>query len=305
MMARNPQTSGGSARDQARRIQQEEEAKQRRTSVMLRVGVIVVALAVVVGLTFFIINQRAGQERMTASEGPAPASANEQGGITLTSATEIIDGADLGTVDASDVPESETELPIGVEPGEEGEPPHLVVYADVNCVHCANFETEHGEQIKEWVDAGQITVEYRMVGFLDQNSTTNYSSRGANATVCMAEESPENYLDYLAEVVTHQPQGELSNDELVARAEAYGADIESCVEGGTYRAFVTYTSRQASAQGVGGTPTVYLDDEDWSTSEMGFREFVESRIGDADADEDADDEDADAEDADGDADDES
>ncbi|MDZ5078935.1 DsbA family protein [Nesterenkonia sp. HG001] len=294
-MAQNPQTSGGTARDKARRIQQEEEAKQRRTSVLLRVGVVVVALVVVLALTLFIVNQRSGEDRVAATEGPAPASANEQGGIALTSATEIVAGDDLGTIDASDVPESDSELPLGVEPGEDGEPPHLIVYADANCVHCASFENQHGEQIKEWADAGEITVEYRMVGFLDGNSNTNYSSRAANAMVCMAEESPENYLDYLAEVVGHQPQGELSNDELLARAEAYDVDIESCVQDGTYRPFVTYTSRQATGHGVQGTPTVYLDDQDWGASEMGFREFVEAAIGEDGDDQGAGDEDADDE----------
>lgn len=283
-MARNPQNSGGSARDQARRIQQDQERRQRSSSMVLRVGVIVVALVVVVGLTFFVINQRSNGDRVAATEGPAPAAANEQGGITLTSATELAEGGDLGTIDASEVEEPGSELPIGVEPREEGEPPHLIIYADANCVHCANFETQHAEQIKDWVDAGDITVEYRMVGFLDGNSATNYSSRAANAMACMADESPENYQDYTAEVIEHQTAGELSDEELVSLAsETYDADIQECVDGATYRPFVSYTTAQAQANGVEGTPTVYIDDEDWGASEMPFQEWAQGKIDEDDA----------------------
>lgn len=278
-MARNTPNSTGSARDQARRIQKEQEAKQRRTSLLLRVGVIVVALAVVVGLTVFIVNQRGGEDRMAATEGPAPAAANEQGGITLTSVAEMADGDDLGNIDASEISDPDSELPVGVEPREEGEPPHLLIYADANCVHCANFETQHAEQIKDWVDAGDVTVEYRMVGFLDGNSATNYSSRAANAMSCVADESPENYMDYVAEVIQHQTAGELSDDELVALAsDSYDTDIQTCVDEGTYRAFVSYTTAQAQANEVEGTPTVYVDDEDWASSEMGFQEWAQGKI---------------------------
>lgn len=275
-MARN-QSSGDSAREQARRIQQEQERRQRGTSVLLRVGVVVVALVVVAGLTFFVLNRQGGGEDFSASEGEAPAVANEQGGITVTSPTEVADGADMGSVDASDVPGGDgSDAPVpGAEPREEGEKPHMIIYADANCPHCAEFESSQGQQIQQWVEQGDITVEYRMLGMLDGNSTTNYSSRAANAITAMAVESPENYLPYLEQVVAQQPSGELSDDELIGIAQdSFGVDISDAVENNTYRAFVSYTTNQASEVGVQGTPTIYIGDQSWQDSEQAFGEWA-------------------------------
>lgn len=275
-MARN-QPSGENAREKARRIQQEQHRRQRGASVLLRVGVVVVALVVVAGLAFFVLNRPGDGEDFSASEGEAPAIANEQGGITLTSAAELADGADMGSVDASDVPGSgDSEAPVpGAEPREEGEKPHLILYVDANCPHCANFESSQGQQIKQWLEDGDITVEYRMLGMLDGNSSTNYSSRAANAITAMAVESPEDYLAYLEQVVTHQPSGELSDDELIGIArDSFGVDISDAVENNTYRAFVSYTTKQASEVGVQGTPTVYIGDQNWQDSEQAFGEWA-------------------------------
>lgn len=275
-MARN-QSSGENAREKARRIQQEQHRRQRGASVLLRVGVVVVALVVVAGLAFFVLNRPGDGEEFSASEGEAPAIANEQGGITLTSASEIADGADMGEVDASDVPGSgDSEAPVpGAEPREEGETPHLIIYADANCVHCSNFETSQGQQIQEWLEGGDITVEYRMVGMLDGNSSTNYSSRAANAITAMGVESPEDYLPYLEQVLAHQPEGELSDDELISIAQDdYGVDISDAVENNTYRAFVSYTTNQAGEVGVRGTPTIYIGDQSWQDSEQAFGEWA-------------------------------
>jgi len=276
-MARSSESPrSANAREQARKMQQEQERKQKLTSVLLRVGVVVVALAVVVGLTIFVLNRDdSGPE---ASEGPAPAVANEQGGIVLTSSTELAEGDDLGQIDASDIPEVDSDLPVGVTEREEGEPPHVIIYSDAYCIHCANFEAEHSAQMKEWLDDGLITLEYRSIAYL--NSSTNYPARAANAYACMAEESPESYGDYVAQVTANRVNNdEISNDDLAALAsDTYDADISSCIEDGTYRAFATYTTRQAQANGIEGTPSVYVDEVSWADSERPFRELVEEHI---------------------------
>lgn len=47
-----------------------------------------------------------------------------------------------------------------------------------------------------------------------------------------------------------------------ARAENdYGVDISECVEDGTYRAFVSYTTGMASANSVTATPSIFVDDD--------------------------------------------
>ncbi|GAA1144259.1 hypothetical protein GCM10009672_14120 [Nesterenkonia lutea] len=276
-MARSSETpDNASAREKARRMQQDQERKQKLTSVLLRVGVVVVALAVVIGLTIFVVNR--DDSGPAASEGPAPAAANEQGGFVLTSSTELAEGDDLGQVDAAEIEEPESEMPPGVTEREAGEVPHIVIYIDAYCIHCANFEAEHSAQLSEWLDEGLVTVEYRTVSYL--SSSTNYPARAANAFACMAEESPESYSAYVAQVTANRVDNdEISDDDLAALAsETYDADITQCVDDGTYRAFASYTTRHAQAAGIEGTPSVYVDEVSWADSERPFRELVEEHI---------------------------
>lgn len=257
-MARN---GGAGAREQARKLQQEQERKRKTQSLLLRIGVVVVALAVVVGLTFYVVTRGDGG---SYTEGPAPSVVNEQGGVVLTSATELAEGDNLGTVDSEQIDESlivdaaAGELPPGVEPREEGEPPHVVIYTDASCPGCGNFETQFHQILSQWLDAGAITMEYRSVNFL-----TSYSARAGNAFLCMAEEHPEHYSSFLGTITAERTQvTEYSNDELAARAESdYGVDISECIGNGDYRAMVNYTGTLASENGIPGTPDVYVNGE--------------------------------------------
>lgn len=278
-MARTSQN--GSAREQARKMQQEQERKERLRSLLLRLGVVVVAIAVVAGLTIYVVNRDGNGDQYTT--GPAPAAANEEGGFQLASTTELLDGEDLGEISTDDIPGNAGSVPNGVE-GADDEVPHLVIYTDPSCPSCQAFEAENHEQIGEWLDAGEITVEYRSVNIVGQ-----YAQRANNAIACVAEEAPESYFSFLGQATYG---GEVSEGELVSMADSLGADISECVEDGTYRAFTGYTTSQAQAQdGFSGTPTVYVDGEllgDWR--EGGLAEAVTAAIeerggdaGDADA----------------------
>lgn len=80
----------GSAREQARKLQQEQERKHKTQSLLLRIGVVVVSLVVVGALVFFAVLRPDDNESYTA--GPAPSAANEQGGISLSSTSELEEG---------------------------------------------------------------------------------------------------------------------------------------------------------------------------------------------------------------------
>jgi protein-disulfide isomerase len=275
-----------SARDKARQMQEEQRRQEKRRSLMVRWGVVVgvvVVVAIVVGVIFM------NSARSIPDAGPAPSAGNDQGGITLTSTTELAPGDEaLEEVDATtvDIPESTGEQPATV-PGAEarpaGEPAQSIIYADANCVHCASFEAENAQQLNEWLDAGDVTVEYRMLDFLDNPATGNYSSRAANASLCMAEQSPENYNSFVTQVFasysTKQGEG-LSDDEIKEMASGLGADINSCIDGNTYRPYVKYTGAQARAAGVAGTPSVWVQGENWATAEQGqtFTDWAQAII---------------------------
>lgn len=250
-----------SAREQARKLQQEQERKQKTQSLLLRIGVVVLALVVVGALTFWVLSREDGD---SYTEGPAPAAANEQGGFTLTSSSELTEGENLGQIDAENLNDAETtgqgELPPGVGAREEGEPPHVVMYTDAGCPACGAFESAYHAMLTEWLDAGAITMEVRQVTWV----APPYSSQTANAFACMAEESPADYFSYFGQITAARADGgEFSNDEMAAMAEQdYGVDISECINDGTYRAFGQYTSNLGSENGVQATPTIYVDDQE-------------------------------------------
>ncbi|GAA1808850.1 DSBA oxidoreductase [Nesterenkonia flava] len=248
-------------------MQAEQERKHKMQSLMLRLGVVVVAVALVAGLAFFVLTR--DRDGGSFTQGPAPAAANEQGGFVLTSSTEIAEGDNLGEIDSENLPATQGEdgLPPGVGPREEGEPPHVVIYTDAGCPGCAAFESAYHGMLSQWLDAGQITLEYRSVSFV----RPPYSARSANAFACMAEHGPEHYMSYLGAVTAERLNTtELSNDELAARAQNYGVDISDCLSDGEYRAFASYVNALAGEHGVGGTPTIFVNDE-----QVPGNEFIE------------------------------
>lgn len=293
-MARTSQDGG--AREQARKMQQEQERKERMRSLLLRLGVVAVAVAVVAALTLYVVNRGGDDGGGQYTTGAAPSVANEEGGITLTSSTELAEGDDLGEVSSDDVPGGDGMVPGGVET-EEGEVPHVVIYTDPSCPSCQQFDAENHEQIGQWLDAGEITAEYRSVNLVNPQ----YAQRANAASACVAEDSPESYFDFLGQATLG---GEQSVDQLVSAAEGMGADISECMEDTTFHAFTGYTTTQAQTQeSFRGTPTIFVDGEQLEGWQEGaFTEAVNSAIEDhgGDADEDADgdaDEDADEEDA--------
>ena len=63
--------------------------------------------------------------------------------------------------------------------GESGAPVTVQVVEDFQCPACQQFEAASGTVLDQLVAAGEIRVEYRGIAFLDQASTTRYSSRAS------------------------------------------------------------------------------------------------------------------------------
>lgn len=282
MSSSNPRPSKAQrkseAREQARLVMEERQQREKRASFLIKWGVVaaVIAILVIIGLIV------AGNIRNQVPDaGPAPAHGNEFGGITLTSTTELAP-ATVDTVDVAALPEeapSPADPPPGVAASGADEPVQVVAYVDVNCVHCANFERTHAEQIRTWLDEGAITLEHRNVAYLDPNSQTEYSSRGAAALACVADSSPSAYWDFSEAVFGNFENGELSNAELAEMAATAGAgDIATCLEEDTYRPWVKYGTQAAETYGVGGTPTVFVDGQEVPDAVSDFATVTEEKI---------------------------
>ena len=122
---------------------------------------------------------------------------------------------------------------------------------------------------------GEATVEYRLLDFLDNPATGNYSSRAANAALCVAEGSPEDYNSFVAQVFAAYTGEGMSDDDLKSMASGLGADVNGCIDGNTYRPFVKYTGATARADGVTGTPTVFVNGQNWAESAQEGQTFTD------------------------------
>ncbi|MCC9198549.1 thioredoxin domain-containing protein [Arthrobacter sp. zg-Y820] len=286
MTERNPKPSKAdrtvAAREQARALREAQKKKERRNKLLIRWGVVVAVVAIIVVVALIVINSMRSGNGAEAETGPAPANANEYGGITLTSTTEL-EPTEPFDVDVAALPEPPAEaaddapVPPGIAAAAEGEPVPIVVYVDVNCVHCAEFEEAYESKIGSWLDAGEVTFEYRTVAFLDRSSPSNYSSRGANAAACVADTNPASYWDFMNAIFANYDNGEIKNAELADMAESVGAgDASECIQNNGFRAFVKYADRLARVDQISGTPTVYVNGAETNAND--FETAVQTAI---------------------------
>ena len=275
------------AREKAREIREAQLKKDKRNKLLIGWG-IVVAVVAILAVIALVVTSNIRNNAPVADQGPTPANGNVHGGITLLKGTEVAK-SEPATVNVADIPSPAASAPATITaPGAEaeaGKPVKVVLYIDFICPVCTNFEATYNETLTKLRDEGKITVEYRALGFLDSRSTTNYSSRAANAAACVVNESPEKYSAFVDALFDKQPAeggAGLSDDELKKLATEVGAkSIDSCVENKTYRPWVKYTTQEAAAIGVTGTPTVIVDGKQWGkgdSAQTEFPAFVEAAI---------------------------
>ncbi|MGR0158821.1 DsbA family protein [Paenarthrobacter nitroguajacolicus] len=257
------------AREKARAIREEQLKKERRNKLLVGWG-IVVAVVVIIALIAFVVFGNAQNNAPVADQGPTPANGNVHGGITLLANTEVVK-SEPATVNVADVPAPLATKPATVTaPGAEaeaGKPVKVVAYIDFICPVCKQFETAYGESLTNLRNEGKISVEYRALGFLDRQSTTNYSSRAANAAACVVNSSPEKYAEFFNLLFERQPAeggaGISDNDLKKMATEIGAANIDSCVDSKQFRPWVKVATQEAAAIGVTGTPTVFIDGKQW------------------------------------------
>ncbi|WP_422116747.1 thioredoxin domain-containing protein [Brachybacterium sp. UNK5269] len=154
--------------------------------------------------------------------------------------------------------------------------PVLEIHLDFMCPFCGQFEEINGADLQEIATNEEATVHIVPRRFLDTASTTgDYSSRAANAMVCVYEDDPENTLAFQQLLFANQPaegSAGLSDDEIWTYAQEAGASeaVESCMSGKTYQPWVRQVADPYGEENGGGTPYVELDgttldSEQWAT----------------------------------------
>jgi len=268
------------AREKAREIREAQLKKDKRNKLLIGWG-IVVAVVAILAIVALVVSSNIRNNAPVADEGPTPANGNIHGGVTLLANSEVVK-SDPATVNVKDVPAKPETPPAEVTaPGAEaeaGKPVKVVVYIDFICPVCKRFETTYNEQLTSLRNEGKISVEYRALGFLDQQSTTNYSSRAANAAACVVNESPEKYADFVNALFDKQPAeggAGLSDDDLKKMATDVGAkSIDSCVEEKKFRPYVKVATQEAAAIGVTGTPTAFVDGKQWGKGDSANTDLI-------------------------------
>jgi protein-disulfide isomerase len=136
-------------------------------------------------------------------------------------------------------------------------------YIDFMCPFCRQFELSSAGTLTSLVADGQISLVYHPMNFLDEASTTRYSSRAAASAGCASDGG--RFLEYAhALFVSQPPEGGagLSDAELIEIGRSAGLSgpaFEGCVPSGQYLDWPAYVTELATARGVSATPTVLVN----------------------------------------------
>jgi len=143
-------------------------------------------------------------------------------------------------------------------------PVRVVLYEDFQCPVCRSFEEQNGAFLDDLVKKGEITIEYRMFAFLDEKSSTDYSTRSASAAMAVLDKGGaaafKKFHDLL--YANQPPEGGdgLPDATLIDLAKQAGVTgIDADVKDQTYAPWVRKAKDAAFGDGYTGTPTVVID----------------------------------------------
>lgn len=145
------------------------------------------------------------------------------------------------------------------------------VYEDFQCPNCLAFEESAGKALEADVRANKAQVRYHTMSFLDASSSGNrYSSRAANAGLCVSDVSTDAFVkfhDILFTAAVQPKEGSHGrpDSDFVTYAQQAGLTADqvttftSCVQTEQHKALVQAITENASKRGVTGTPTIYVN----------------------------------------------
>lgn len=228
--ARKKSSRSGQASRDRQAIRQRELAaqqaaqrrKDRRLLTLLVVAVVVVLVGAGIGFQFW------RTQRAPDASGVAPAQSAAP--VTLTNGQPI----SWGSADA----------PVTVD-----------LYEDFHCPHCVTFEEQYGQLLADAQTAGQISLRIFPMSFIDSSSVS-----AANGFACAAEAGfgEAYYRGLFANDTLDWSDAQLNQLAEQVRGPVPG-DITDCVAQRTHQGWVTSIGEAATAAGVEGTPTMFLN----------------------------------------------
>jgi hypothetical protein len=146
----------------------------------------------------------------------------------------------------------------GVIVGNDDADKSMVVFEDPQCPYCRQFEQVNGALVSAAIDAGQLTVEYRMRCFLGQESV-----RADNALALAAEAG---LFDELRKALfaAQPPEGSggFTTEDLVSlgtQVDLTGSDFISGVREARYESWVLRCESIYQTEDPQGTPAVWIN----------------------------------------------
>jgi protein-disulfide isomerase len=262
----NPSDTGKKARrEHARELARvEREAakrRQKRNRLFLQGGIVAIVLAVAAVVVVVIATS-------TSVSAVSPKNMASDGILFTGDGTAVSPVATKALEPGAD--------PVASDPSATDAAVNIVTYIDYACPICQTFETANSEQITGWVSQGAATLEIHPISILDRVSLgTKYSSRAANAAVCVANFEPDQYLAVNDALFAGQPEENTSGLDtaalktLVADAGADSDEVASCISDKTFADWVTaatdrVTDGELASDTVTefvGTPTVLVNGE--------------------------------------------
>ncbi|QES42351.1 disulfide bond formation protein D [Streptomyces venezuelae] len=139
------------------------------------------------------------------------------------------------------------------------------IYEDPRCPFCKKFEDGGAQALVKPVADGKVKVEYTIASFLDKNLGGGGSVNAANALRASVEAGK--FPQYHAAVFANQAEEE-SDDaytpafllKIADKVDGLRGDaFDKAVTNGTYKKWVGEAMESFSADGITGTPTVFVD----------------------------------------------
>lgn len=221
-------------------------AAERRRSILLTIAAVVV-LAVIAAIVI-IVTTKGGKS------------------------TEVGTDVDLSK-NGTEVPTVVTDGAIRITAAEAGTTPPVVITVteDFQCPACQQFEQLMGPTLAGFHSNPAVAIDYVSINMLDRTSTTAYSSRAANAAMCVAEKTGSGnefakWLEYHNLLFANQPPeggSGLNNSVLIQLAKDAGVEgIDDCVTEISYRSWIDENSQKVMAlPGFEGTPSLRINGE--------------------------------------------
>ncbi|MFK5583556.1 DsbA family protein [Serinicoccus sp. LYQ131] len=164
---------------------------------------------------------------------------------------------------------------VRIGPGPEADVPQVRLYEDFQCPWCGVLEEAVGEELASRAEAGEITMTYTLMSFLEGGPDGESSHQAANAALCADDAGA--FTAYHAAVFAGQPDEEgagWTQEQLLGFADGAGLDgaeteqFTSCVEDDIYGAYVEDMQARADLDEVTGTPHLVVGEHALEADEL-------------------------------------